>query len=174
MTLIPSFRLIIQVSPGGTPPKFWDVRIIGNPKIPEMIPIMAERKPGRIGKSGSLVPIMASFVSRYFNSIKFRRKIGNIKEVLGIDHDLKNGYGTHKSFLNPFGFSEQVSLCQMLHHMTKKRCWISMYDSNFVQNVDSAFVLGAISDEDGSYYFSYPPEGDYRISVSKLGYETMW
>src|SRR5690606_39883267 len=62
----------------------------------------------------------------------------------------------------------------MLHHMTKKRCWISMYDSNFVQNVDSAFVLGAISDEDGSYYFSYPPEGDYRISVSKLGYETMW
>src|SRR5690606_25852015 len=43
-----------------------------------------------------------------------------------------------------------------------------------VQNVDSAFVLGAISDEDGSYFFSHPPEGDYRISASKLGYETMW
>ena len=48
------------------------------------------------------------------------------------------------------------------------------YANIVLQQPDSTFVAGTTSDEKGSFRFSKVAEGDYRMVVSNIGYESLY
>ena len=48
------------------------------------------------------------------------------------------------------------------------------YANVVLQQKDSTFVSGQTSDEKGSFRFSKVAEGDYRLMISSMGYQTMY
>ena len=48
------------------------------------------------------------------------------------------------------------------------------YANIVLQQADSTFVTGQTSDEKGGFRFSKVTEGDYRLKISSIGYETMF
>ena len=48
------------------------------------------------------------------------------------------------------------------------------YANIVLQLVDSTFVSGKTSDEKGDFRFSKVSEGDYRLVISSMGYQTLY
>ena len=48
------------------------------------------------------------------------------------------------------------------------------YANIVLLQADSTFITGQTSDEKGGFHFSKVTEGDYRLKISSMGYETMF